>query len=55
MRAERDSRRGEKYSRLTRASKASLHSFSLSKLIGRKLSGPVWTSGHDEENGMDAD
>lgn len=44
--AERDrSGGGERYSRLTRASKASLHSFSLSKLIGRKLSGPVWRVG----------
>lgn len=44
--AERDrSGGGERYSRLTRASKAGLHSFSLSKLIGRKLSGPVWRVG----------
>lgn len=43
--AERVRSGGEKYPRLTRASKAGLHSFSLSKLIGRKLSGPVWRVG----------
>lgn len=43
--AERDRSGGEKYSQLTRALKAGLHSFSLSKLIGRKLSGPVWQVG----------
>lgn len=41
LRTER--REGEgKYSRLTCGSKAQLRSFSLFKLIGRKLSGPVW-------------